>query len=270
MQLGKGGKSLTEDKKQLVILIVAVLVIAGVGVMFARNFMGGGVPEPPPDMTMPGPPMPGMPLGPEGLPPGGAPQPGAPGPAGLPGPPPGPPPGPAPEGAAPGPGAARPAAPAPAPHQAAPQPAAQPAGASAAPARQAEMQQMKVFGTVTVSYPKGWKIKSHSGNTAAEFTDGKASFVVRTPDPKATTAKAIAESALKDLAKGASVTAQGADRVSGHDAYWMATTVGGQMARIVGVDSPTRVVLVLQVKGGQFAAYRDTFNQMQAGMQFGK
>ena len=76
--------------------------------------------------------------------------------------------------------------------------------------------------------------------------------------------------AVKSLAKGAAVTAQGTDRVAGNDAYWLAVNVGGKTARVVGIDGPTRIALYETVKTGNFAGYRDTFNKMQSGISFSK
>lgn len=69
------------------------------------------------------------------------------------------------------------------------------------------MRQIKVFGSVSVSYPAGWKIAAGAGNTSAVFTDGNASFAVHAPDPKADSAKKIAQAAMKALTPGATVTA---------------------------------------------------------------
>ena len=123
---------------------------------------------------------------------------------------------------------------------------------------------------MSISYPVNWKINTGGGNRSAEFTNGTASFQVHAPDPKATSAKAIAQAALKSLAKGAVVTAQGTDKVAGNDAYWIAVKVGGKTARVVGIDGPTRIALYEVVKTGNFAEYRDSFNKMQSGISFGK
>jgi hypothetical protein len=131
------------------------------------------------------------------------------------------------------------------------------------------MGQIKVFDKVSISYPASWKITAGGGNVSAIFTDGKALFEVHPPDPKATTAKAMAESAVKTLAGGASVAAQGSGRIAGYDTYWIAVSIKGATARIVGVDGPTRVVLFEHVKGAPFSAYRGIFNKMQAGITFG-
>lgn len=129
------------------------------------------------------------------------------------------------------------------------------------------MQQMTVFGKVNVSYPSSWKISASGGNSAAVFTDGKAFFEIRPPDPKAITAKAIAQAAVKSL--GAKVSAEGAGKIGPYDSYWMKVSCGGGAARIVGVDAPTRVVLIERVKGAQFSAYAGTFDKMQSQMSFG-
>ncbi len=127
---------------------------------------------------------------------------------------------------------------------------------------------MTVFGNVRVSYPSSWKISASSGNAAAVFTNGKAFFEVRPPDPKATTAKAIAQAAAKSL--GAKVSSETAGKVGPYESYSMMASYGGGTARIVGVDAPTRVVIVERVKGAQFSAYAGTFDKMQAQMSFGR
>ena len=93
---------------------------------------------------------------------------------------------------------------------------------------------------------------------------------MHTPDPKASSAKLIAQVALKTLGAGGVASAQGTDKIAGNDAYWIAIKRGGQTMRIVGVDGPTRIVLLEHANGGQFAAYRNTFNNMQSGIKFTK
>ena len=129
---------------------------------------------------------------------------------------------------------------------------------------------MTVFGSVTVSYPKGWGVKIGGSNKKAVFTDGKAFFEVIPPDPKAASAKAIAETALKAFAKGGKIIGQSADKVSGFDAYWIAVSVGDKTMRIVGIDGSTRVAVVAYTKSSLFPAYRDTFNKMQSEIRFGR
>ncbi|MGC8862415.1 MAG: hypothetical protein ACP5R5_06510 [Armatimonadota bacterium] len=132
------------------------------------------------------------------------------------------------------------------------------------------MRQIKVFQTVTISYPASWRISAGGGNLAAIFTDGKGVFEVHPPDVKATNAKEIALSALKSLAPGARVTAQGSGKIAGYETYWIAAKVGGDLARIAGVDGPTRIVLFEHVKGGSFASYRNVFDQMQEAITFSR
>ncbi|MGQ9456115.1 MAG: hypothetical protein ACUVT8_07910 [Armatimonadota bacterium] len=131
-----------------------------------------------------------------------------------------------------------------------------------------QMRQITVFERVNVSYPATWKIGIGEGNTVAIFTDGKATFEVRPPDPRATNAKEIALRAVKSLAGNASLQEQGQAQISGHDAYWITLKLAGSSARIVGVDSPTRLVLVEYTKGVPFAAYKHIFDQMEAGILF--
>lgn len=130
------------------------------------------------------------------------------------------------------------------------------------------MQSIKVFGAVTVNYPKGWKIDIASANTAAVFTNGKACFEIYPPDPMAKSAKDIADSALKTVVKGAQVISQSSGKVSGHDAYWYSVNKGGTTARVVGLDSPTRIVIVSYVKGGSYSAYQPVFDRMQESLGF--
>lgn len=239
MRLGKTGQGLGQGKQSIVLVVVLVVVILGAGFFLYRTTFGGGTnysgsaPE-----STPSPPSPS----PEGN--FGGPV----------------PPGPSPESMAPA-----PATPAEKPK---PAPAESTTTKTSSSGNQSSMRQVKVFGTVVASYPATWKIKAGGANTSAIFTDGKAFFEVHAPDPKATSAKAIAESVLKTLAKGAVVVDQGTDKISGYDAHWIAAKLGGRTVRIVGVDGPTRVALYEHVTGGEFAAYRDVFNKMQAEMKF--
>ena len=132
------------------------------------------------------------------------------------------------------------------------------------------MRTYTVFGKVTVSYPKGWGIAQKGSGKVAVFTDRKASFEVHPPDPKAKTAKAIAEAALKKQGKGAKILAQGEDKVGNYDAYWYAVSLGGKKMRIVGIDSPMRIAIIAHVKTGDFARYAQTFDKMQAAIKFGR
>lgn len=131
------------------------------------------------------------------------------------------------------------------------------------------MQSIKVFGTVTVNFPKGWGIDLSSANTTAVFTNGKAFFEVHAPDPKAQTAKEIADKALGTVIRGANVSAQSASKIGGNDAYIYTANKGGTTIRLVGLDSPMRVVLVSYVKGGSYSAYQGTFDKMQESLGFG-
>jgi hypothetical protein len=114
---------------------------------------------------------------------------------------------------------------------------------------------------VTINYPSGWGIAMGSGG-AAVLTDGKARFEVHAPDPKATTAKAIVDSALKSIGKGAA--AGKPCKVGNADAY--ACSVGS--VRLVGVDATTRVLLIETVRGGSAAAYQGAFAKIESGLQF--
>lgn len=264
MQLGTGGKGLgglSDGKQSPVLIVVLVVVIIAAGFLVVRPYLGGGESNDyPAPGAVPGPPSASLTPDPGA----GAPQPGQ--PAGAPAPAPVPP-------GAYSPGAAAPAAPAapaatPVP---APRPSAPPVTAtnrSSAPKPQ--MRSMKVFGSVTVNYPAGWGVDISAANRAAVFTNGTASFEVYAPDPQATTAKAIADSALKALASGGAVTGQSAGKVANQDAYTYTVNVGGTTQRIVGVDAPTRVVIVASAKSGQFASYAATFDEIAEGLRFGR
>jgi len=265
-----------KDKQTLVAIgLIAVIVIAGGWVVYSNFFAGseGGettetAPMAPPGMgvaPMPNPP-PGAEAGnPAGQPPGTTPPPGPPGVA----PPPGtgpagaapPPSGALPPGAGSPPGAAPPTAAAPSAPAAAP-PAPAPAPAPAA--KPGQPRTITVFGSVTVTYPSGWGIDLRSAGSAAVFTDGKAVFEIHAPNPKASDAKAIADSALLSFAKGGKATSQGPVRLSGFDAYQY--TFGS--TRIIGVDAPTRVAIVERVKSGSMSAYRAAFDKMESEMRF--
>jgi|GEM_PF-1132488 len=291
MKLDIKGDALKGSQGKLVIAIVVVAVLALGYVVYSQFFAGGSdlSSQAPMDPAMmapggPGGPAPGAPPGPApGAPPSG-PAPGAP-PAGTaPAAPGAPPSGPAPSGpsapaAAPPSSAPAPSAPAASPTPGAP--AVQPGGPAPKPgalkpgakpavpaAKQPAMRSMTVFGHVAVSYPPSWGLDLKSSGDAAVFTDGKAYFGVYAPDPKANNAKAIADAALKRFAKGAKATAQAGEKIAGQDAYWYAVNSPNGTTRIIGIDAPTRIVVVAYVKGGQFAAYRDTFNKMQAGLSF--
>jgi hypothetical protein len=90
-----------------------------------------------------------------------------------------------------------------------------------------------------------------------------------TPFDKLRMGPATTWSEFPSLARGASIAAQGSDKVRGYDTYWIAIKLAGGTARIVGVDGPTRLVLFEHVRGAPFSAYRDVFNKMQAGIAFG-
>ena len=234
LDLGKGGNG----KQSPVLVIVLIVAILGAGIMFARNFMGDGS-DTSSEVSMPAsdpnsPPSPGMDA--PGVPANPAPTP------------------------TPAPGAAT--------APSAPPPAATPASSVPAPVSKGGMRSIKVFNSVNLTYPANWRISASQANDAAIFTDGKASFEIHAPDPKANNAMAIATSALKTLGRGGKVTNQGKDNVAGHEAYWYAVSRDGRTIRIVGIDAPTRIVLVEQANSGQFGAYRDTFNKMQSGISF--
>ena len=281
MKLGLGGGG--SDAKQSPILIVVLVVVILAAVFFvARNFIGGGGQElpapgtvPMPGMPGPGvpgagpggpgmPPPPGPGPGPEGMPSPGAPAPVAPPPGGVEGAPASPP---APPAAAPGAGSARPSAPQPvasASPASSAQPAPSPTGRVAAP--KGPTQSIKVFRTVTVDVPEGWRVDIAAAKTAAVFTNGRAHFEVHAPDPKAASAKEIADSAVRTL--GGTVSAESAENVAGHSAHVYSLTRGGATTRVVGLDAPTRVVLVAYVRGGSFSDYQSAFDQMQSSLKF--
>lgn len=278
MKLSLGSSGAGGDKNQKIIAVVAVVVLLVAVGLLARQFIGGGSPPPPVPST--GPPNPEM----GSLPPGEAPMvpPGAPGgspatapPAG--GGPPGtvgnPATGGLDAGVQGGPGPAGQPVPTPPPGAAAQAPAQNapappPAASQNTPPTRDGMRQLTVFGSVNVSYPADWKIKPAKGNAYAVFTDGNASFAVHPPDSRADSAKKIALLAMQRLLPGASITSEGADKVSGRDVYWFAVKYQGRTARVVGIDGPTRIALVQTVKAGDFSAYRATFDKMQTSLSF--
>lgn len=104
-----------------------------------------------------------------------------------------------------------------------------------------------------------------SSGSAAVLTDGKGRFELHAPNPKATDAKSIATAAVTSIAGKASASLpQGELKISGYNAYYY--MVGGK--RIVGVDAPTRIVLVEYAKGASFSAYSATFDKMQSDLKF--
>jgi hypothetical protein len=260
MKLGSGDGN-GQDKKQTVIAIVAILVIVIAVAMLAKNFVGGGSESassappgarPMPPGTVGGPPDVPQPRSGGGLPPGEV-EP-TPRPA---------------SGAAPAaPPTPAPAPAEPAPRATAPPPAAKPEPAKSQPAPAGPTRQIKVFGTVTVSYPASWKISTGGGNSYAVFTDGNARFSVHPPDLKADSARKIAQLAMKQITPGAVVTKEGTDRVGSREAYWFAVKYQGRVARVVGIDAPTRIAVVETVKTGDFGKYRDTFDKLQSGITF--
>lgn len=102
--------------------------------------------------------------------------------------------------------------------------------------------------------------------SSAVISDGKGRFEIHAPDPKASDAKSIAGAAVCSIAgKGPSVSMpQGELKISGYGAYFY--VVGGK--KIVGIDAPTRIVLVECAKGAQFSAYAAAFDKMQADLKF--
>jgi len=254
------------DKQKVMAVGLIIVILLAAFIILKPMLFSGSSDTANSDYTNP---PPGAAGGPPGVSPGpgtpsgpGAPAPGAPG-AGGPTAPGGPAPG-GPTATAPSPGAPSPASGAPAPPTASAQrpmprpgaPAASPAGAPA------PTKSITVFGSVTVTYPSGWGIGLGSAGSAAVISDGKARFEVRAPNPKATTAKAIADAALSSL--GGKAASQGPVKVGGFDAYQYTTG----STRIVGVDAPTRVVLVESVKGGSMSAYRAAFDKMESGLSF--
>lgn len=235
-------------EKQKFVLIGLVVVIIAVAGFFIHSSMSGGSSS---DQAAPvagqdtagAPPPPGAAGGP------GAPPPGA---VGAPGQPP----------SAPGtPPAAQPAA-TPAPSAPAVPAASRPAAAKSAAT--APPKSITVFGSVTVSYPSGWGVGLGAGN-AAVISDGKARFEVHTPDPKASDAKTIAAKAVTSLAgKAPGSLPQGPLKIGGYDSYYY---MAGDK-RIVGIDAPTRIVLVEYAKGAAFSAYSAAFDKMQADLKF--
>lgn len=224
----------SDDKQSKIVMIVLIVVIVGAVFFVGRNFIGGGGGDVPPsdDSAV---------IPPEGDIPAETTAP--------------------PSPAAPGPGQ-------PPPQTATPDAPPSPPTAGAKPREAGASQSLTVFGSVTITYPKGWGVKIGGSNKAAVFTDGKAFFEVQPPDPKAASAKAIAEAALQKVAKGGKIVSQAADKVSGFDAYWFAVSIGGKTMRIVGIDGSTRVAVVAYSNSSIFPAYRDTFNKMQSEIRF--
>lgn len=104
-----------------------------------------------------------------------------------------------------------------------------------------------------------------SSGSAAVLSDGKARFEIHAPDPKATDAKSIAAAFVAGMgAKAPGSLAQGELKISGYNAYFY--MLGGK--RIVGIDAPTRIVLVEYVKGGSFPTYSAVFDKMQSDLKF--
>ena len=257
MKLGKqnkgAGNALKNQQNPIIIgAIIVVILIAGY--MVARNFIGGDsgdYPAPGSGDHMSRPPL------------SDGPMPGPPGRSRPPGmePPEGGPVRPAPTGAL--------EPPLPPPTESAPPKPA--ASSDAKPVVSKDgMQTCSVFESVTVSYPKNWRIDISGSKTKAVFTDKKAFFEVHAPDPKAKSAKAVADAALKKVGKGAAIVAEAPDKVSGYDAYWYAVSVGGKTMRVVGIDGPTRVAVLAYVKQGSFSDYRETFDKMQSSITFGR
>lgn len=123
---------------------------------------------------------------------------------------------------------------------------------------------LTVFGSVTLTYPSGWGIGLGSIGSAAVVSDGKARFEVHAPNPKADNAKAIADSALASMGAGGKVVSQGPMKIGQFDAYQYTTSA----AKIIGIDAPTRIVVVESVKGGNLAAYRPIFDKMESQLSF--
>ena len=253
MKLGNGGDDAKGKQTLIMIAAIAVIVIIG-GYFVYSNFIAGSKESHSGDAAMSG--SPDVPPAPGSMPTVAPPAPGA-QPAS---------PTTSAPAAAPTPGAAAPSPRTPAPAPASPAPAR---AVAPTPAVKGEMSTLKVFGSVNVSYPKGWKIDIKSASKAAVFSDRKAGFEVRPPSANATTGKAIADAALKTVGK-TKIIAQSAAKISNFDAYWYAVNSSNGTMRIVGIDSPTRIAVVAYVKSGSFAAYRATFDKMQSGITFGK
>lgn len=244
LKLGKNLGGPSGKKQSPAIIIIIVLVIAGAGFFVYHNFAGGGSAAS--DSSVSAPVIP--PAGPGSQGPQNGPQGGPSGPTN---------------------GAAKPGAQTPSAKPSSPMAAKAKIVKKAEP-KKIKMDKMTVFGAIGVSYPDSWKISPSNSNNSAVFTDGKAVLEVIPPDMKAANAKAIATSALKSNAAGGKVTNQGKAKVANSDAYWYAVKVGGQMMRIVGIDSSTRVVLIEHAPEAAFGSYRDTFNQIQDGISMSK
>ncbi len=101
--------------------------------------------------------------------------------------------------------------------------------------------------------------------SSAVLSDGKGCFEVQTPDPKANDAKSIASAAVKKITgKAPGTQPQGALKVGGYDAYFY--VVGGK--KIIGVDAPTRIVIVEYAKSGSASSYAAAFEKMRAELKF--
>ena len=242
-----------EADKQKVIAAGLIVVILIAGFVVKLTLFSGG-PDTSASATAP-PPANQPPGGESPAPPGAAPPPpgavppepgAAPPPESVP---------PAPPGAAPQPGATQPA-PAPGP---APTPGPSPVGGASG-----GQKTLTVFGSVTLLYPSGWGIGLGSIGSAAVVSDGKAKFEIRAPNPKADSAKAIADSALASMGACGKIVSQGPMKIGQFDAYQYTTGA----AKIIGIDAPTRIVVVESVKGGNLAAYRAVFDKMEAQLSF--
>lgn len=237
-------------EKQKLVTIGLIVVIVGVAgyLLYANVFAGSGQTASAPE---------GMPIdpsvvgGPSLQPPGTVPgmmppMPGAPDPTA--------------NGAAP---VAPPAQPAPTP-VAPSQPVSAPSSPSQ-PASNGAPRSIVLFGSVTVTYPQGWGVGMGSSPSSAVLSDGKGRFEVQAPDPKASDAKAIAvAAATKITGKVPGSQPQGQLKVAGYDAYFY--MIGDK--RIIGVDAPTRIVLVEYAKGASYSAYKPTFDKMESELKF--
>lgn len=161
-----------------------------------------------------------------------------------------------------------PAAPGAGPQQSPPPPPPSAPAPPAAPAARPEPpKSTTVLGSVVVTYPGTWTLNTGAGGSAL-LTDGKANFEIIPADPSATSAKSAADLALADRAPNGDIKAQGARSLSGHDAYAYLVGNSAGTLRIVGVDAPTRIVIVESAKGAQFADHKAAFDKIESGLRF--
>jgi hypothetical protein len=104
---------------------------------------------------------------------------------------------------------------------------------------------------------------------SAILTDGRATVEVLAAGSDAKDAKSAADAVLADRAPNADIKAQGERKVGGHDAYaYMLSTSSGPM-RIVGIDAPTRIVIIESASSDQqFASHKAAFDRIESNLRY--